>query len=328
MEDTKRVEQLVTDFRTGTLSRRQFLKRATLLLGGATAANALLMAAAGAPIPHVARAAGALQGTAAATPPATMAATEAGLEIKTETVTFKGNGDLPGYLARPTAEGSYPGVIVIQEWWGVDDHIKDLTERFARQGYVALAPDLYRGEVAKEPSDAQRLVMTVQLDQAFLDIQGAVDYLNQQEFVAPKNKVGVVGFCFGGGLAMMMSYRGTGVGAVAVFYGNSRPTDTDLQNVKVPIIGFFGDQDRGFPAETINHWADVLKSAGKINQMTIYKGAPHAFFNNTRPSYRNLAVEDSWAKTLAWFENYLVEGEVAATPEANPVATANATEPA
>jgi len=210
MEDTQRVEQLVSEFRTGTLSRRLFLKRAAMLLGGATAANALLMAASGAPIPQVARAAGALQGTAPATAPATMAATEAGVEIKTETVSFKGNGDLPGYLARPTADGTYPAVVVIQEWWGVDDHIKSVVERFARQGYVALAPDLYRGEVAKEPSDAQRLVMTVQQDQAQMDIQGAVDYLNQQDFVSPKNKVAIVGFCFGGGIAMRMAYKGTG----------------------------------------------------------------------------------------------------------------------
>jgi len=327
MEDTQRVEQLVSEFRTGTLSRRLFLKRAALLLGGATAANALLLAASGAPIPQVARAAGALQGTAPATAPATMAATEEGVEIKTEMVTFKGNGDAPGYLARPTAAGNYPGVVVIQEWWGVDDHIKNVTERFARKGYVALAPDLYRGQVAKEPSDAQRLVMTVQQDQAMKDIQGAVDYLNQQDFVSPKNKVGVIGFCFGGGLAMMMSYKGTGIGAVSVLYGTAKPTDADLQNVKVPVLGMYGDKDQNFTVEGITHWADVLKQAGKINQMVIYKGAPHAFFNDTRDSYRDLAAKDAWERTLAWFGRFLVEGEVSATPEATTVATADATEP-
>src|SRR5262249_28503937 len=191
------VNQLVSEYRNGAVSRRAFLKRAALLLGGAAAANALLLAANGAPIQEVARAAGALQGTAPATPPATMAATEGAMEIQTSMVKFKTASDeAPGYMARPTASGSYPGVVVIQEWWGVDDHIKSVVERFAKIGFVAVAPDLYRGQVAKEPSDAQRLVMTVQMDKALQDIQGAIDYLAQQDFVSPK-KAGVIGFCFG-----------------------------------------------------------------------------------------------------------------------------------
>ncbi len=325
MDENRRVEQLVSGYRSGSLSRREFLKRAALLLGGAAAARALLLAASGAPIEQVALAAGAIEGTAPATLPATLPATEESLEIQTSMITFKGNGDAPGYLARPTAQGTYPGVVVIQEWWGIDDHIKSVTQRFAQKGFVALAPDLYRGKIAKEPNDAQRLMMTVQQDQALKDIQGAVDYLDQQDYVSP-HKAGVVGFCFGGGLAMMMSYKGTGIGAVVVFYGTVKPADADLQNVSVPVLGMYGDKDSNFTVEGINTWADKLKSYGKINQMVIYKGAGHAFFNDTRDSYRALAAQDAWKRTLDWFQKYLVEGQINATPEASTVATMDATQ--
>jgi carboxymethylenebutenolidase len=215
---------------------------------------------------------------------------------------------------------------VIQEWWGVDDHIKNVTERFAKLGYVAIAPDLYRGKVAKEPSDAQRLVMTVQRDTAMKDIQGAVDYLNQQSNVSP-HKPGVVGFCFGGGLAMMMSYQGKNIGAVVVFYGAGvKPTDSDFQNVSVPVLGLYGDHDPNFTADEIHGWEAKFMQYGKINQMVIYKGAVHAFFNDTQPSYNKDAATDAWQRTLDWFQKYLAAGaQPAATAAATSAATMSAT---
>lgn len=318
-----KVQQLVSDYRAGAISRRKFLTRAVQLLGGAAAANALLLAAAGAPIRDVAAAAGALQGTAAPTPAATKPATDGGLEIQTSMIKFKTRTDeAPGYLARPTAAGTYPGVVVIQEWWGVDDHIKNVTERFAHKGYVALAPDLYRGEVAKEPTDAQRLVMKVQRMQALQDIQGAVDYLDQQDMVLP-HKAGVIGFCFGGGLAMMTSYLGKGIGAVVVLYGAGvDPTDDEFQKVSAPVLGLYGDQDPGFTAAKINGWGDKFKQFGKINEMVIYKGAAHAFFNDTRASYNQAAAQDSWIRALAWFQKYLVaDTQAAGTMQATMSAT-------
>ncbi len=311
----KQVYELVDSLRAGKVSRRDFLKRAALLLGGATAANAMLLAATGAPIVKVAEAAGVLQGTAPATMPATMAATSQALAIKTELVTFKGSDDAAsGYLAQPIDKGNYPGVVVIQEWWGLDDHIKSVTERFAKLGYVALAPDLYRGQVAKEPSDAQRLIITVQVPKALQDIQGAVDYLNGLDAVLPK-KVGVIGFCFGGGLAMLMAYKGKGVGAVASFYGESvKPSDDDIKVVTVPVLGIYGELDGGSPASLIDGWAAKFKAAGKINQMIIYKGAQHAFFNDTRPSsYNEEAAKDAWQRVQDWFKQYLSDNEPVAT---------------
>jgi len=314
--EEKQVFDLVDEMRAGKVSRREFLKRAGLMLGGVAAANALLLAAGRAPIAQVAQAAGALQGTQPATPDATMAATPDGMAIKTGMVTYKGSTEgLMGYLAQPVAAGNYPAVVVIQEWWGLDDHIKSIAERFARIGYVAIAPDLYRGQVAKEPSDAQRLVMSVQLPVALQDVQGAVDHVNALDNVSPK-KVGVIGFCWGGGLAMMMSYKGQGVGAVASFYGQSvKPSDDDIKAVTVPVLGLYGDQDQGSPASLIQGWQDKFKAAGKINEMVIYKGAAHAFFNDTRPSYNKDAATDAWQRVQRWFKMYLTDG-AAPTPAA------------
>lgn len=307
--DERQVDQLVAEYRAGQVTRRQFMKRATLLLGGTGMATALLLAAQGAPFTQVVRAAGQLeQATQAATPPATVTA-----DIETQMIKFKtATDEAPGYLAKPKGEGPFPSVVVIQEWWGLDDHIKSVADRFARQGYAAVAPDLYRGEVAKEPNDATRLVMKVQQQQALNDIQGAVDYLIGQSYVSPK-KAGVIGFCFGGRIAFNMSYAGKNIGAVAVFYGGgSNPTDEDFKNVTAPVIGFWGEKDTGTPLERIRTWEQKFKDAGKINEMYIYKDAPHAFFNDTRDSYRKEAAEDAWIKTLAWFDKYVRNGDMAA----------------
>jgi len=316
--DEHQVEELVTEYHAGKVSRRDFLQRATVIMGGTSMAGVLLMAADGASISAVARAAGQID--QAATPPATMAVD--GLE--TSTIKFKaGTDEASGYLAKPKGDGPFRAVIVIQEWWGVDDHIKNVVERFAKLGYAAVAPDLYRGEVAKEPSDAQRLNMKVQQPQALADIQGAVDYLVAQKYVKP-SKVGVIGFCFGGRIAFNMSYAGKNVGAVAAFYSAGiNPTDTDFQNVSAPLIGFYGENDTGIPVARVKEWEAQFKKYNKPNEMNIYKGAAHAFFNDTRPSYNKEAAEDAWKKTLAWFDKYLVDDAgMMATMAATMAATA------
>ncbi len=310
--EEKVVQQLVEDYRSGNISRRQFLKRATVILGGAALANALLLAAQGASIQQVAAAAGMLteeatsEATEAATMAATMAVTEEFSEVQTSMVEFKsGDGNAPGYMARPKADGKFPGIVVIQEWWGIDDHIKSVTERFAHQGFVGLAPDLYRGKVAKEPSDAQKLVMALKIDQAMTDIQGAINYLIGQDFVAP-DKAGVVGFCFGGRLAFQSAYQSKNVGAVVVFYGaGANPSDDDLKNVSAPILGLFGAKDPSIPVDKVHEWETKLKQFGKTNEMIIYPDAAHAFFNDTRDSYVKDAALDAWPRALAWFQKYL-----------------------
>lgn len=228
--------------------------------------------------------------------------------METRMVEFAGNGDLvPGYLAKPDGDGPFPAVVVIQEWWGLNAHIKDVAERFAKEGFAALAPDLYRGAVADEPDDARKLAMELDRPQAIKDIQGAVTYLVAQNYVAP-HKVGVVGFCMGGGLSATMAYQGQQVGAAVVFYGNVR----DLMNadtasrVSVPLLGNFGEADGGIPVDVVQAAEQTLRQQGKTVDFHIYPEAPHAFFNDERASYRADAAKDAWNRTLSWFRRHLV----------------------
>jgi carboxymethylenebutenolidase len=176
----------------------------------------------------------------------------------------------------------------------------------AQRGFVAVAPDLYRGEVADEPNEARKLAMGLIVDQAIADIQGAADYLTALEIVTPK-KVGTMGFCMGGRLSMMMSWMGgDNIGAVVVFYGGGiNPSDEQFQQVKVPILGLYGERDGGIPVANIQRWEAKLKEYGKTNEMVIYPGAQHAFFNNTRPAYDQAAAADALRRTLAWFAKHL-----------------------
>ncbi|MFN8372204.1 MAG: dienelactone hydrolase family protein [Anaerolineae bacterium] len=229
------------------------------------------------------------------------------IEITTSMVEFKANGsNAPGYLALPKGMNQARGVIVIQEWWGLDEHIKSVARRIAGEGFAALAPDLYRGKVAAEPDEARKLAMELNHDTAIKDMQGAVNYLVEHPMVVPK-KIGVMGFCMGGGLAGQMAFRGKHVGAVAMFYGGRlRLTDEDAAAVSAPVLGIYGEQDQSIPLETIQGNEAMLQKHSKLHEFVIYPAAPHAFFNDTRPAYRQEAAEDAWRRTIAWFKKYLV----------------------
>lgn len=227
--------------------------------------------------------------------------------MHTQMIEFSGHGDtVPGYLATPDGAGPFPAVMVIQEWWGLNAHIKDVAERFAQAGFVALSPDLYRGAVAEEPDDARKLAMELDRPRAIKDIQGAVNYLVAQPNVAPK-KAGVVGFCMGGGLAASMSHLGMDVGAAVVFYGNVRDLTRDevAREVRVPLLGNFGETDAGIPPELVREAEQKLKQHRKTCDFHVFSDAPHAFFNNERASYREQAATRAWNRTLDWFRQYL-----------------------
>lgn len=222
-----------------------------------------------------------------------------------ETVEFASSSGspVPGYLSRP--DGNAPGVVLIQEWWGLNDHIKDVADRFAAAGFATLAPDLYRGQVALEPDEARKLAMALEFPQALADIQGAVDYLLAQPFVAPK-KIGVVGFCMGGRLAGQFAVKGQNAGAVVAFYGVTELQDADVAQIDTPLLSIYGETDAGFPPEMIDANQRKLEAAGKPHRTLVYPGAPHAFFNDTRPHiYHEAAAGQAWEETLAWFRQYL-----------------------
>ncbi|GAB4553157.1 MAG: dienelactone hydrolase family protein [Anaerolineae bacterium] len=299
VEMDKRVEVLLEAHKSGKLSRRDFIYRAGLIFGTVTIGGVIL----GNDLPPVhaqGNPTATLTGTAMPEGGETIALTTQMIEVETATT------PVPAYHAYPEGGTNLPGVVVIQEWWGLDDHIKSVAELMARNGFAAIAPDLYRGEVATEPNEARKLAMELVMDQAIGDVQGAADFLVAQDYVEPK-KVGVMGFCMGGRIAMQMSWEGTdSIGAVATFYGGGlNPTDDQFKAVKVPVLGLYGADDGGIPVSSVRNWEAKFKEFGKINEMVIYEGAPHAFFNDTRPSFRPEAAKDALARTLAWFKKYL-----------------------
>ncbi len=204
----------------------------------------------------------------------------------------------------PGSDEPKPGVVVIQEWWGLNAHIKDITHRLAAQGYVALAPDLYHGAVVAEPDDARKAAMEMDRERAGKEIDAAVTYLKAQKYVIPK-KIGVVGFCMGGGLTLHCAARNPDVGACAAFYGGGAPELQAFANSKAAVLNVVGDRDRVLPG--IQALDAGLKQYALPHELVIYPGAEHAFFNDTRKEvFKPDAAEDAWKRTLNWFKKYLM----------------------
>jgi carboxymethylenebutenolidase len=216
-----------------------------------------------------------------------------------EMVSFKSNGSMgSGYLA----DGGGPGVIVIQEWWGLVPHIKDVADRFAAEGFTALAPDLYRGVAASEPDEAGKLMMAMKLDVAGKDLSGAVDFLQQR---TGKQKIGVVGFCMGGGLTLTLAcQRPDAVAVAAPFYGvipwpDSQP---DWDAIAAVVEGHYAENDAFASPEAARALEANLKSRGKNATFHVYPGTDHAFFNDARPDvYDATAATTAWTRVLALF---------------------------
>jgi carboxymethylenebutenolidase len=226
------------------------------------------------------------------------------VEVSKQKIEFASNGgSTPGYLAQPS-QGKGPGVVVIQEWWGLVPHIQDVCERFARQGYVALAPDLYHGQAASEPDEARKLLMELDREKAIQEIIAAAGYLKSLVQVSPK-KVGVVGFCMGGMLAVTTAAASHQVDAAVAFYG--LPRDLSLvERIQSPLLGLFAEHDHGFSPEVVQSFEAELAKSNAPHEIHIYPGTQHAFFNDTRPNiYDPQAAHDAWERTLRWFRQYL-----------------------
>jgi carboxymethylenebutenolidase len=195
-------------------------------------------------------------------------------------------------------------VIVIQEWWGLVDHIKDVCDRFAAEGFVALAPDMYHGKSAKSPDEAGKLMMALRIDEAERDLSAAVDYLETQDSTTSK-KVGIVGFCMGGALALYTATKNSKIGACVVFYGIHPKVKPDLPNLQAPVLGNYAENDRSVPPAVVHDLEKQLRDLGKQVDMKIYD-ADHAFFNDTRPEVYNAeASADAWQRTIAFLRENL-----------------------
>jgi len=218
-------------------------------------------------------------------------------------VEFPSNGTkTAGYLASP-ASGKGPGVLVIQEWWGLVRHVKNVADRFAAEGFTALAPDLYHGQTAAEPDEAGKLFMALNIAQAEKDLRGAAKYLASQSSTA---KLGVVGFCMGGQLALFAATLNPSIGACVNFYGVHPNVKPDYAKLNCPVLGLFAEKDQ-FVSPPIAKGVDAaIKKAGQQSEIHIYPGVDHAFFNDERADvYNKQAADDAWRRTLAFFRKHL-----------------------
>lgn len=206
-----------------------------------------------------------------------------------------------GYLSVPES-GSGPGVIVIQEWWGLVPHIKEVADRFAAAGYVALAPDLYKGETTTSPDEAGRLFMALNIDQSAQDLQAAVDFLLNHGTVTSQ-KLAVVGFCMGGQLALLAATVSNNISAVVDFYGIHPNVHPDFSKLSAPVLGIFGEKDSFVTPEAVQQLEQQIKQAGGTIETHTYPNAEHAFFNNTRPEvYNSEAAKDAWNRTIEFLQ--------------------------
>jgi carboxymethylenebutenolidase len=210
-----------------------------------------------------------------------------------------------GYLAAPKeANGSLPGLLVIHEWWGLNDNIRSVTRRLAGEGYQALAIDLYGGATADSPDKATKLMNGVLADMApaAANLKQAVAYLKGKGV----KKIGVIGWCFGGGWSLQTALLAPDdIKATVIYYGHLETDPAKLAKLKSPVIGFFGAADNSIPPASVHAFEEALKKQGKPVEVHIYDGAGHAFANSSGGSYRPEAAKDAWQRTTAFFAKYL-----------------------
>jgi dienelactone hydrolase len=244
------------------------------------------------------------------------------MEIMTGMVQVSGEaGLLPAYLARPQRDGKQPAVLVLMEAFGLNQHIRSVADRIAREGYVALAPDLYyrAGSPAIGYGDLQeaiRLMMELWDEKIVADMKGAVDYLKAQSFVKA-DRIGMTGFCMGGRVTFLTACRNPGITAAAPFYGggigknmqtSERTPKAPLEyadKLQAPMLLFFGENDPFIPLEEVEMIKQRLADLGKSAETVVYPGAPHGFFCEGRDSYRADAAKDAWSRLLRFFETHL-----------------------
>lgn len=211
-------------------------------------------------------------------------------------------GDASAYVVAPPTPGKHPAILVIQEWWGLNDWIKDDADRFASQGYVAAAVDLYRGKVAATPEVAHELMRGLDEPRGLADLEAAVDMLSKRPDVDPQ-RIGAIGWCMGGGYALSFAATEPRLAAVVVNYGHLLTTPQAIDALKMPLLGNFAGEDQGIPPADVQAFAAKVKEKNKDVDVKIYSGAGHAFMNpNNTKGYDDAAAKDAWARIDAFFK--------------------------
>ena len=221
-------------------------------------------------------------------------------------VTYKsGDESVSGMLYQPSGKGPFPAIVVIHEWWGLNDWVKEQASKLSDQGYVTLAIDLYRGKVASTPEEAHELMRGVPEDRATRDLLAATAYLRSLKNIKPE-KIGAVGWCMGGGYSLDLAVNDPKLAADVINYGHLATEPETLKKINAPVLGNFGGQDKGIPPEDVNKFADELKKLGKSVDVKIYPEAGHAFENpNNKAGYRPDDAADAWQRTVKFFAAHL-----------------------
>lgn len=229
--------------------------------------------------------------------------------IRETTVQYpSGNVTVRAHVAAPQTKERRPAIIVIQEWWGLTDHIKDVARRYAAEGYVAIAPDLYSrlgNALTTDPGEAGKLMNTLKQDDGLADLNATVAYLKTVPEVDAK-RIGVTGFCMGGSYALMLPCVNADIKAAVLFYGQVPNPDAPLQQLSGPVLYFYGEDDGWITKADVQRLAAALKKYNKSGEIKTYSGAPHAFFRDTdKAVYRPEAAKDAWTRATAFFKQHL-----------------------
>jgi len=224
--------------------------------------------------------------------------------MNSEMIQFSdGETTYEGYLAK-SATGSGPGIIVLQEWWGLVPHIKDVADRFANAGYTALAPDLYGGQTANDPDEAATLMQALHIGETEKLLAHAISALLANS-ATQGEKVGVVGFCMGGQLSLFAACCNPIIRACVDFYGIHPNVQPALRDLNGPVLGIFAEDDAYAGPKQVAALTEELTLLGKQHEFITYPGTKHAFFNDVRPAYNKEAAEDAWNRVLAFFAENL-----------------------
>jgi carboxymethylenebutenolidase len=216
-----------------------------------------------------------------------------------------GDEEIPAFLAIPKADGKFPAIVLIHEWWGLTDWEKENAIRFASKGYVSIAVDLYRGKLAKTPDEARTYMQSLSTDVVLRDIKSAVEYLKSRDDVL-SDKIGIIGWCMGGGFALRSLIEIQDFSAGVICYGRLVEDEKQLERINAPILGIFAEKDRGIPPEAVKNFEEKMKKLGKKIKVKIYRDVNHAFMNpNNKANYDEVSTKSAWDLIDKFFKENL-----------------------
>ncbi|MBI4548298.1 MAG: dienelactone hydrolase family protein [Ignavibacteriae bacterium] len=226
--------------------------------------------------------------------------------VTTSTVQYlSGKDTVKAFLCAPEGKGPFPAIIIIHEWWGLNDWIKNNAKRLASQGYITLAVDLYHGKVTTSPDQAHEFMRGLPEDRAARDLQSAVQYLRTRSDVNAK-RIGSIGWCMGGGYSLVTALNIPDLAACVICYGRLVTDTASISNIPCPMLGIFGKDDQGITAESVREFEATCKKARKEIEVTMYENAGHAFMNpENKKGYRKTAAQDAWLKIDSFFARTL-----------------------